>query len=80
MTPKVPFFNRWWQIDRAVYTKVSRFAGWALMAGGVLACLLAVFAPIEKLSTSVFVVIGSAVGLMVGNALMHAFIVAMKRA
>lgn len=80
VTPKVPFFNRWWQINRAAYTKVSRFAGWALMGGGVSACLLAVFAPIESLSTSVSIVIGSAVGLMVGNALLHALIAVKKRA
>ena len=80
MTPKVPFFSRWWQINRAAYTKVSRFAGWSLMIGGVLVCLLAVFAPIESLSTSDSIVIGSAAGLTIGNALLHALIAAKKHA
>lgn len=25
--PKVPFFSRWWQIDRSIYTRVGRFSG-----------------------------------------------------
>ena len=80
MTPKVPFFSRWWQINRAVYTKVSRFSGWSLMIGGVFVCLLTVFAPIESLTTSVSVVIGSMTGLVIGNALLHTLIAAKKQA
>jgi hypothetical protein len=72
MIPKIPFFSRWWQIDRAIYTKVVRFTGWAFSIAGISVCLLAVFAPIENIRTSVSIVVGSAVGLLIVNALLQA--------
>jgi uncharacterized membrane protein len=59
MIPKIPFFSRWWQINRAVYTRASRFSGWALTIAGISICLLAVFAPLESFRRSVTVVLGS---------------------
>lgn len=80
MIPKIPFFSRWWQIDRAIYTKIVRFTGWAFSIAGIAICLLAVFAPLGYVRTSVKIVLGSAAGLVIGNALMHALIAAKKRA
>lgn len=78
MIPKIPFFSRWWQIDRAIYTKVIRFTGWAFLIAGISVCLLAVFAPIENIRPSVSIVVRSAVGLLIVNAFWHALKAARK--
>ena len=78
MIPKIPFFSRWWQIDRVIYSKVVRFSGWAFSIAGISVCLLAVFAPVANIRTSVATVFGSALGLLVVNALLQVFVVAKK--
>lgn len=79
MIPKIPFFSRWWQIDRATYTKVIRFSGWVIAIAGVLVCVVAVFASIGEFRTYGKFVLGSAVGLLTVNGLLQALMAARKR-
>lgn len=78
--PKIPFFSRWWQFDRAIYTKVVRFSGWALTIAGISICLLAVFAPIDSVRPSVAMILGSAVGSTIIYALLQVLLTAKKPA
>lgn len=78
MIPKIPFFSRWWQIDRAIYTKVVRFTGWVFAIAGISVCLLAVFAPLENIRTSVRIVAASAAVLVIVNVLFQTFVAARK--
>ena len=80
MIPKIPFFSRWWQINRTVYTSVSRFTGFALTIAGMSICLIAVIAPLESFRESVAIVLGSAVGSILANALFRAYTTGRKAA
>lgn len=80
MIPKIPFFSGWWQFDRAIYTKVVRFSGWVLTIAGISFCMLAVFGQIENIRTSVAVILGSGLGLMIIYVLSQVLMTAKKPA
>ncbi len=79
MIPKIPFFSRWWQIDRAIYARLVRFSGWGIATAGISVCLLAVFAPVENIRTSVKIVLSSMAGLLIVNALLQTLMAARNR-
>jgi len=78
MIPKIPFFGLWWPLDRATYTKVSRFSGWAVTISGVVVCLLALFAPLRSVTLSVGLVGASVTGAVIINGLFETLVARKK--
>lgn len=80
MIPKVPFFSRWWQISRNVYTKVIRFSGSVMAFTGILVCLLALFARLENVRTYLALIVSLMMATLAVYALVQALIANRKDA